>query len=102
MPTFLAKRMLSTIPVMFIVAVLVFMMLRLTPGDPAAIIAGDAASPENMAKIRESFGLDRPLPVQFGIWFGNLLSGDLGVSYYFKKTVVELIAQRIEPTLALS
>ncbi len=102
MPTFLVKRILATIPVMFIVAVLVFIMLRLTPGDPAAIIAGDAASPENMAKIRESFGLDRPLPVQFGIWFGNLLSGDLGVSYYFKKTVVELIAQRIEPTLALS
>jgi peptide/nickel transport system permease protein len=102
MPTFLAKRILSTIPVMFIVAVLVFMLLRLTPGDPAAIIAGDAASPENIAKIRESFGLDRPLPVQFGIWFGNLLTGDLGVSYYFKKTVVELIAQRVEPTLALS
>jgi peptide/nickel transport system permease protein len=102
MLTFLAKRVLSTIPVMFIVAVLVFMLLRLTPGDPAAIIAGDAASPENIASIRASFGLDRSLPVQFGIWFGNLLHGDLGVSYFFKKTVVELIAQRIEPTLALS
>ena len=102
MPLFLLKRILSTVPVMLIVAVLVFMLLRLTPGDPAAIIAGDAASPENIAKIRESFGLDRPLPVQFGIWFGNLLTGNLGESYFFKKTVVELIAQRIEPTLALS
>jgi peptide/nickel transport system permease protein len=99
---FLLKRILSTLPVMLIVAVLVFMMLRLTPGDPAAIIAGDAASPENIAKIRESFGLDRPLVVQFGIWFGNLLTGNLGESYYFKKTVVELIAQRIEPTVALA
>ena len=102
MISFLVKRILSTIPVMLIVAVLVFMMLRLTPGDPAAIIAGDAASPENIAKIRQSFGLDRPLVVQFGIWFGNLLSGNLGESYYFKKTVVELIAQRIEPTVALA
>jgi peptide/nickel transport system permease protein len=99
---FLFKRILSTLPVMLIVAVLVFMMLRLTPGDPAAIIAGDAASPENIAKIRESFGLDRPLVVQFGIWFGNLLTGNLGESYYFKKTVVELIAQRVEPTVALA
>ncbi len=99
---FLLKRILSTVPVMLIVAVLVFMMLRLTPGDPAAIIAGDAASPENIAKIRASFGLDQPLVAQFGIWFGNLLTGNLGESYYFKKTVVELIAQRIEPTLALA
>jgi len=99
---FLLKRILSTLPVMLIVAVLVFMMLRLTPGDPAAIIAGDAASPENIARIRESFGLDRPLVAQFGIWFGNLLTGNLGESYYFKKTVVELIAQRIEPTVALA
>ena len=102
MPLFLLKRILSTVPVMLIVAVLVFMLLRLTPGDPAAIIAGDAASPENIARIRASFGLDKSLLVQFGIWFGNLLTGNLGESYYFKKTVVELIAQRIEPTLALS
>jgi len=102
MPLFLLKRILSTVPVMLIVAVLVFMLLRLTPGDPAAIIAGDAASPENIARIRASFGLDKSLLVQFGIWFGNLLTGNLGESYYFKKTVVELIVQRIEPTLALS
>jgi peptide/nickel transport system permease protein len=102
MTRFLFKRILSTIPVMLIVAVLVFMLLRLTPGDPAAIIAGDAASPENIAKIRESFGLDKPLVYQFGIWFGNLVTGNLGESYYFKKTVVELIAQRIEPTVALA
>jgi len=100
--SFLVKRILSTLPVMLVIAVLVFLMLRLTPGDPAAIMAGDAASTENIAKIRAGLGLDRSLPVQFGIWFGNLLSGNLGESYYFKKTVVELIAQRIEPTLALA
>ena len=99
---FLVKRIAATVPVLLIVAVLVFLLLRLTPGDPAAIIAGDAASPENIAKIRENFGLDKPLPVQFGIWFGNLMRGDLGESYFFKIKVATLIGQRIEPTLALS
>ena len=99
---FLVKRTLATVPVLLIVAVLVFLLLRLTPGDPAAIIAGDAASPENVAKIRENLGLSKPLITQFGIWFGNLLSGDLGESYFFKMKVSTLIGQRIEPTLALS
>ena len=99
---FLVKRIAATVPVLLIVAVLVFLLLRLTPGDPGAIIAGDAASPENIAKIRENFGLDKPLPVQFGIWFGNLMRGDLGESYFFKIKVAALIGQRIEPTLALS
>ena len=99
---FLVKRIAATIPVLFIVAVLVFLLLRLTPGDPAAIIAGDAASPENVAKIRENLGLSKPLIVQFGIWFGNVLAGDLGESYFFKVKVATLIMQRIEPTLALS
>lgn len=100
--TFLARRLAATIPVLLIVAVLVFLMLRLTPGDPAVIIAGDAATPEQVAQIRAGLGLDRPIVVQFGIWFGRLLSGNLGESYYFKMTVVDLIAHRIEPTLALS
>ncbi len=99
---FLVKRIAATVPVLFIVAVLVFLLLRLTPGDPAAIIAGDAASPENVAKIRENLGLSKPLVAQFGIWFGNVLAGDLGESYFFKVKVSTLIMQRIEPTLALS
>jgi peptide/nickel transport system permease protein len=99
---FLVKRTLATVPVLLIVAVLVFLLLRLTPGDPATIIAGDAASPENVAKIRENLGLSKPLLTQFGIWFGNLLAGDLGESYFFKMKVSTLIGQRIEPTLALS
>jgi peptide/nickel transport system permease protein len=99
---FIARRLLSTIPVLVIVAVLVFLLLRLTPGDPAAILAGDAASTEQIEGIRETLGLDRPLPVQFGIWVGQLLRGDLGESYYYKVRVTELIAQRLEPTMSLA
>ena len=78
MYSFLARRVLATVPVLLIVAVLVFLLLRLTPGDPAAIMAGDAANTEQIAQIRTSLGLDRPILAQFGIWFGNLLAGDLG------------------------
>ena len=85
-----------------VVAVAVFLLLRLTPGDPAAILAGDAASPEQIAAIRSSLGLDRPIAVQFGIWLGRLLQGDLGESFYFRLPVAALIGQRLEPTLALS
>jgi len=84
------------------VALLVFLMLRLTPGDPAAILAGDAASTEQIAAIRASLGLDRSIPVQFAIWSGRLLQGDLGQSYFYKMPVAQLIGQRLEPTLALA
>ncbi len=99
---FIARRLLSTIPVLVIVAVLVFLLLRLTPGDPAAILAGDAASTQQIEEIRQTLGLDRPLPVQFAIWVGQLLQGDLGESYYYKVRVTELIGQRLEPTLSLA
>ncbi len=102
MITFIARRLLSTIPVLIVVAVFVFLLLRLTPGDPAAIIAGDAASTENIARIRQHLGLDKPLPAQFAIWATQVLSGDLGESFFFKLPVTELIAQRLEPTFALS
>ena len=99
---FLATRLLATIPVLLVVAVVVFLILRLTPGDPAAVIAGDSATTEQIEQIRASLGLDRSIPVQFAIWAGNALRGDLGESFFFKKTVFELIMQRIEPTLALA
>src|SRR3990172_4607248 len=102
MYAFLARRLLATIPVLAIVAVLVFLMLRLTPGDPAAVLAGDAANTEQVAQIRAGLGLDRPIVVQFGLWVGKLLSGDLGESFYYKQQVTALIAQRIEPTLSLA
>jgi peptide/nickel transport system permease protein len=84
------------------VAVTVFLILRLTPGDPAAVIAGDSATTEQIEQIRASLGLNRSIPAQFAIWAGNALRGDLGESFFFKKQVSELISQRIEPTLALA
>ena len=102
MLAFIARRIAATIPVLLVVAVLVFLVLRLTPGDPAAILAGDAATAEQIERIRASLGLDRSIPVQFGIWFGKVLAGDLGESFYYKMQVATLIGQRIEPTLVLA
>jgi peptide/nickel transport system permease protein len=99
---FLATRLLATVPVLLVVAVVVFLILRLTPGDPAAVIAGDSATTEQIEQIRASLGLNRSIPAQFAIWAGNALRGDLGESFFFKKQVSELISQRIEPTLALA
>jgi peptide/nickel transport system permease protein len=82
--------------------VLVFLLLRLTPGDPAAIMAGDAATGEQIERIRAGLGLDRPIVVQFGLWLGKVLSGDLGESFYYRIKVTTLIAQRLEPTFALA
>ena len=81
---------------------LVFLLLRLTPGDPAAILAGDQATTEQIAQIRENLGLNRSIPEQYLIWAGHLLQGDLGQSFYYKTDVVALIGQRIEPTLSLA
>jgi peptide/nickel transport system permease protein len=102
MAGYILRRIAATVPVMLIVAVLVFLMLRLTPGDPAAVIAGDNANAEQIALIRTRLGLDQPILVQFFIWFGQILHGDFGESFFFKKSVAELIASRLEPTLALS
>jgi peptide/nickel transport system permease protein len=99
---YVAKRILATIPVMLIVAVFVFLMLRLAPGDPAAVIAGDYATTEDVERIREQLGLNEPIPVQLAQWIGQLLQGDLGQSIFSKKPVTELIGQRIEPTLLLA
>ena len=99
---FLMQRLLALIPVLFTVAVIVFLILRLTPGDPAAVIAGNNATNEDIDRIREQLGLTRPLITQFMIWLGNVLQGDLGYSFYLNRPVTELIAQRIEPTLSLA
>jgi peptide/nickel transport system permease protein len=99
---YIFRRLLATIPVMLIVALVVFLLLHLTPGDPAAIIAGDYARPEDIERIRKNLGLDRPLYVQFFSWLGRVLSGDLGVSIFSDLPVSKLIGQRLEPTIALS
>jgi len=99
---FVVRRILSIIPVLAVVAVCVFLMLRLTPGDPAAVIAGDNATTEQIADIRGKLGLNEPIYAQFVIWIGKVFQGDFGESFFFKKTVAELIAQRVEPTLSLA
>ena len=99
---YIGRRLLATIPVMAVVAVVVFSLLRLTAGDPAAIIAGDNATSQDVAAIRARLGLDRPLVEQFAIWVGRVVRGDFGESFFFKKQVSELILDRVEPTLALS
>ena len=99
---YLIKRVLAVIPVMLIVAVIVFLMLRLTPGDPAAIIAGDAATSKDIALIREKLGLERSLIEQFFLWVANMLTGDFGESFYYKRSVASMIADRVGPTMALA
>ena len=99
---FLFQRLLALIPVLFTVAVIVFLILRLTPGDPAAVIAGNSASNADIERIREQLGLNEPLWTQFGIWLSGVLRGDLGYSFYLNKPVLELIVQRFEPTLSLA
>ena len=98
----IVKRMLSTFIVMAVVAVFVFSMLHFSPGDPAAIIAGDLATKEDVEQIREKLGLNLPMHEQFGRWVSNLFRGDFGTSIFSDLPVSQLIAQRIEPTLALS
>ena len=101
MLSYILRRILSTLPVMGIVALFVFSLLYIAPGDPAAVIAGDQASPADVERIRQSLGLDRPFLVQFGSWSWNIVHGDLGTSIFTNLPVAKMIAQRIEPTLSL-
>ena len=99
---YILKRVLSTIPVVVIVVLFVFLMLRLAPGDPAAVIAGDYATAEDVERIREQLGLNDTIPVQMYRWVTQLGSGDLGTAIFSKLPVTTLIGQRLEPTLLLS
>ena len=96
MVSFLLRRLLAVLPVLWVVSVVVFLILRLAPGDPAAVIAGNNATSEDIANIRSQLGLDRNIVSQYGIWLGKVVQGDLGYSYYLGKPVLELIAQRME------
>ncbi|MEI4488804.1 ABC transporter permease [Frigidibacter sp. MR17.14] len=99
---FVTKRVLSAVPVLLMVVVIVFLVLRLSPGDPAAMIAGPNATGEQLAQLRESMGLNRPLLEQFFLWFGDILRGDFGTSLVSGKPVTALIGDRIGPTIWLS
>ena len=102
MYVYLVRRLIATLPVMVVVGLFVFSLLYLAPGDPAALIAGDLATADDIAKIHQKLGLDEPFLVRFGTWSWDLLHGDLGVSIFSNLPVSHLIGQRLEPTLALA
>ncbi|CAM3010585.1 MULTISPECIES: ABC transporter permease [Methylobacterium] len=98
---YIGRRILATIPVMAVVGLFVFSLLYFAPGDPAAIIAGDQATPDDVARIRASLGLDRPFLVRFGEWSWQILHGDLGTSIFTNLPVTTMIGQRVQPTVSL-
>lgn len=99
---YVLKRLLSTLPVMLVVAVFVFLLIHISPGDPAAAMAGDQATAADIQKIRANLGLDKPLLEQFTIWSGRVLHGDLGTSITTGEPVLKLIGQRSGPTLSIA
>jgi len=99
---YLVRRVLAAVPVMGVVALFVFLLLRITPGDPAAILAGDNATQAQLERIRASLGLNEPLYVQFFTWINKLLHGDLGVSLISNVPVTTMISQRIEPSISIA
>ncbi len=102
MKVYLLHRVLAVVPVMVIVATVAFVLIHLAPGDPASVIAGPYAAPDDIARLHRQLGLDQPLPVQLLKWYGRLLTGDLGDSIFLRRPVVEAIVERIEPTLLLT
>ena len=98
----IVKRLLAIIPVLLVVAAVIFAVLRLTPGDPAILVAGDTATQEQIEDIRRNMGLDQPVPVQFVQWLGNMVKGDFGISLISGRPVSELIMDRVGPTISLT
>ncbi|MGH8789519.1 MAG: ABC transporter permease [Cupriavidus necator] len=99
---YLLRRLAATLPVMAVVAVVVFLLIHLSPGDPAALIAGDLATVDDIARLRGVLGLDQPLWRQFLLWLGRLATGDLGTSIFTQVPVARLLAQRLEPTVSVA
>ncbi|ACX63591.1 ABC transporter permease [Paenibacillus sp. FSL H8-0457] len=102
MTKYIVQRILSLIPILLVVAVVVFMLIHLTPGDPASVILGDEASEEAVAQLRAQLGLDLPLYQQFISWFGGVVTGDLGESIFMDMSVAEAFFSRVPPTLSLA
>ena len=99
MHKYLLKRLLSLIPVLFVVSLAIFLLIHLVPGDPAAAILGDEASPEQIAELREALGFNDPLPLQYLRWVGGLFRGDWGTSFFMEGTMLEIIGSHVIPTL---
>ena len=102
MRKYILKRLLSMMPAVFVVSVVIFLIIHLTPGDPAAVMLGDQADPEAIAALREALGLNDPLPVQYLRWLGGVLQGDLGQSLYSDESMVSMLLSHLDPTLSLT
>jgi len=100
--TYVVRRLLALIPVILVVATVAFVLIHLAPGDPASIIAGPDASPDDVARIQRQLGLDAPFHVQLFRWYGRLARGDLGQSIFLRRPVLEAIVDRAEPTILLT
>jgi peptide/nickel transport system permease protein len=102
MTRYLASRFAGMVVVMLLVAALVFFITRLAPGDPAAVMLGEQATAADIAQLRSTYGLDKPLPVQFALWLGQLSTGNLGQSIFLQRPVTQALWERAEPTLFLT
>ena len=102
MTRYLAARLAGMVMVLLLVAVLVFVITRLAPGDPAAVMLGEQATAADVAELRASYGLDKPLPVQFAYWLGELARGNLGQSIFLQRPVTQALLERAEPTFFLT
>jgi peptide/nickel transport system permease protein len=99
---YILRRLVMLVPVLIVVGVVVFGLVHLTPGDPAAVILGDRATPEDIARLRTQLGLNDPLPVQFVRWFGNVLRLDFGESIFLGEPVTQALLNRVQPTVLLT
>ena len=102
MKTYIARRLLALVPVALVVATVAFVLIHVAPGDPASIIAGPDASPDDIARLHRQLGLDAPFHVQLFRWYGRLARGDLGQSIFLRRPVLEAILDRAEPTILLT
>src|SRR5688500_17494089 len=102
MTAYILRRLVLLVPVLIVVGVVVFGLVHLTPGDPAAVILGDQATPENIARLRDQLGLDDPLPIQFVRWFGGVLRLDFGDSIFLGESVTQALLDRVQPTVLLT
>ncbi len=99
---YIAKRLLAAIPVLFGLTIIVFVIMAMIPGDPATAILGSYATPENVARLNEQLGLDKPLVQQYFIWLGNIFQGDFGRSYTLNRPVIDEVFERFSATLILA
>jgi hypothetical protein len=102
MSAYIIRRLLQTLPVLFLFSVIVFAVLRMVPGDPAVVMLGLQATPEAVAEIRQEMGLDRSIPVQYVVWVDHVFHGDFGISWTSKQPVWKLIQRRFEATILLT